>query len=213
MLQILSVNVGRKRRLDGKGFSGDTGILKMPSQTPVAVGELGLEGDAIVHTRDHGGPDQAVYMYRSEDYDWWSDTLGEAVPHGAFGDNLTVAEMPSADAAVGTRLRFETVELEVTAPRIPCNILAARMGDPKFLKRFIEAERPGFYCRVIRPGTLRAGASGSLSEPGTDAVTILDMFRASYHRLGREELERLLAAPIDERSRARFEAELRKLLR
>jgi MOSC domain-containing protein YiiM len=49
------------------------------------------------------------------------------------------------------------VVLEVTAPRIPCATLAARMGDPQFVKKYRRAERPGLYCRVIREGNLQTG--------------------------------------------------------
>ena len=59
-MQIVSVNVGRAGTLEGPSFEGRTGIFKMPVSGPVTVGELGLSNDAIIHTRHHGGPDQAV---------------------------------------------------------------------------------------------------------------------------------------------------------
>ncbi|MFN8418216.1 MAG: MOSC domain-containing protein [Anaerolineae bacterium] len=36
------------------------------------------------------------------------------------------------------------------------------MGDPQFVKRFKEAERPGVYCRVISEGKVSAGDSVTL---------------------------------------------------
>jgi MOSC domain-containing protein YiiM len=47
--------------------------------------------------------------------------------------------------------------LEVAQPRLPCFKLGLRMGDPRFLKRFAAAARPGAYLRVIREGDLGAG--------------------------------------------------------
>ena len=99
--------------------------------------------------KHHGGPDQAVYVYLSEDYDWWSKTLGRPIAPGTFGDNITISGLTSADLAIGDRLIAGDVVIEVTTPRIPCNTLAARMGDPGFVKAYRDAGRPGAYCRVI----------------------------------------------------------------
>ena len=65
--------------------------------------------------------------------------------------------------------------LEITAPRIPCNTLAARMGDPGFVKRFLAAERPGLYCRVIRPGILQIGTQFNVTPYSGDPVSTLDI--------------------------------------
>jgi MOSC domain-containing protein YiiM len=207
-VQIISVNVGKRRQLSGRSFNGETGIFKEPVAAPVRVGELGLESDAIVNTRHHGGKDQAVYIYREEDYAWWSERLGRAVGPGTYGDNLTLTGLPGPGLAIGTRLSFGDVELEITAPRIPCNTLATRMGDPGFLKAFVQAERPGLYCRVIRAGSLAQGETFELDDAHASTVTTIDVFRASYRKPTRQELELFLSAPIDLRTRADFEEQL-----
>ncbi len=120
---------------------------------------MGLEGDSIVDKKNHGGRDQAVYIYGGADYAWWSRArpdLDHGYQPGTFGENLTISDLESAEYAVGDRLQIGEVVLEVTAPRIPCVTLAARMGDPQFIKAFMAAERPGLYCRVIVEG-IRAG--------------------------------------------------------
>lgn len=210
-MKVTSINIGKAERLAGKHFEGRTGIFKAPVDHPVAIGELGLPGDDIIHTRHHGGPDQAVYLYRQEDYDWWSESLAEDLAVGTFGENLTLTGLPSADMAVGSRLNFDTVVLEVTAPRIPCNILAQRMGSAKFAKQFIRAERPGIYCRVIETGFLSTGESFTVDASPASAVTIMEMFRADTGKRSKAQLERFLAAPIDARTRAKWQAELDRL--
>ena len=207
-MEIVSINVGRRRRLEGRSFNGDTGIFKEPVSGPVQVGELGLKADVIIDTKHHGGPDQAVYVYRQEDYDWWSSELGRTLAPGTFGENLTVSGLPSPGAAIGSRLVFGSVVIEATAPRIPCNTLATRMDDVGFVKRFMRAERPGFYCRVIRPGELRQGETFELQGYTGDPVTTVEMFRAWHRKLGVEELRRFLSVPIDLRSRAYLEGKL-----
>ncbi len=62
---------------------------------------------------------------------------------GTFGDNLTLSDLESAQFNIGDRFHIGSVMLEVTAPRIPCATLAARMGDPHFVKKYRRAERPG----------------------------------------------------------------------
>lgn len=205
-MELTSINIGTPRELSGRSYDGITGIFKEPVET-AAIGELGVAHDAVCDTRHHGGRDQAVYVYRSEDHDWWSEQLRGEIDPGIFGENLTLRGLPAPGLAIGARLRFAEVELEVTAPRIPCNTLAERMGDATFAKAFVQAERPGFYCRVVTAGTVRTGETVTLTDvPGR--ATTLDLYRDSYRRLGNDELRAWLDLPIDERTRAKFRAQL-----
>lgn len=210
-MYIVSINVGRRRRLDGRSFQGDTGIFKESVAGTVRIGELGLDSDVIVDTDHHGGADQAVYLYRQEDYDWWSSHLDRPPAPGMFGENLTLAGLPSPGLAIGSRLEFSTVILEVSAPRIPCNTLAARMEDTGFVKQFMAAERPGAYCRVVEPGRVEPGEAFMLREPAGPTMTTIDLFRAVQRKLSVAELRQFLALPIDARSRDKFADKLRHL--
>lgn len=210
-MHVESVNVGLRERLSHASFRGITGIRKRPVAGPVRVNLLGLEDDAVVNTRHHGGPDQAVYLYRSEDYAWWSAELGTEVAHGQFGDNCTLSGLPEPNLPIGTRIDFGAVVLEVTAPRIPCNTLAACMGDASFVRRFVEAERPGLYCRVISPGEIRSGLAFRLTPAADPSVSTLDLYRARYRKPTADQLRRYLAAPIDARTRAAYERDLAAL--
>jgi MOSC domain-containing protein YiiM len=212
-LRLLSVNVGRETPIEGAGKSGRTGIFKRPVDGPVEITALGLAGDTITDTRNHGGSDQAVYVFGAPDYEWWSEELGKALRPGTFGENLTVSGFESAAACVGDRLRVGPVVLEVTAPRIPCGTLAARMGQPSFLKRFRRAERPGVYCRVIVPGRVRAGDAVEHAPFGGERVPVIEVFRTFFDP-GPDEgtLRRHLAAPIAVRARQIDEERLARVL-
>ena len=142
-MQLLNVNIGKEQSIQNAKSSGKTGIFKQPQSKPVRVTALGLEGDAIVDKKNHGGRDQAVYVYGAADYNWWSRELGRTLDPGTFGENLTISALESAGYAVGDRFQVGKVVLEVTAPRIPCVTLAARMGNSQFVKRFLAAGRPG----------------------------------------------------------------------
>ena len=211
-MQLISVNVGQVQPIANAKQTGVTGIYKLPVQAPVQITINGLANDAISDTRNHGGPDQAVYIYGQTDYQWWSIELGQELSPGTFGDNLTISELESSSFSIGDRLQIGEVMLEVTAPRIPCVTLAARMGDPGFVKRFRFAERPGLYCRVIHTGWVQAGDTVILEPYPQETVSILEMFRDFYEpALTEAAIRRYLAAPIAIRSRQEKEEQLRNL--
>lgn len=210
LVQLVSVNVGKAQPIKAK--SGMTGIYKTPVDTPVDVTRLGLVEDAIVDVENHGGLDQAVYVFGVPDYDWWAQELGREMLPGTFGENLTISELESQLFQIGDRLRIGEILLEVTSPRIPCVTLATRMGDRKFVKRFAKAERFGLYCRVIEPGTVQQGDSVGVIRYRGVTITALEMFRLFYTRAYTVELlERALAAPLHYKTRREYEAELAKL--
>jgi MOSC domain-containing protein YiiM len=211
-MKLLSVNVGAVQPIQNGKPSGKTGIFKTPRAVPVQVTPLGLEGDAIVDTRNHGGLDQAVYVFTAPDYAWWSAHLGRALEPGTFGENLTIADLESATLSIGDRLKVGDVVLEVTAPRIPCVTLAARMGDPQFVKKFRRAERPGVYCRVIQAGPVRAGDAVTLTPYAGDGFSVIAFFRLFYRkRPAVGDLRRLLAVPIPDKARPYYAEMLARL--
>jgi len=210
-MQLLSINIGSVRTIGNANVSGQTGIYKLPVAVPVQVTAAGLADDAIVDTRNHGGPDQAVYIYGSADYAWWSVELGRELAPGTFGENLTISDLESAPLAIGDRLHVGGVILEVTAPRIPCWKLTQRMGDPGFVKRFRAAERPGAYCRAVHAGELRTGEPVTLEPYAGEPVTVAEVFR-DYYEPARDPaaIRRFLAAPLAERARTDKERQLRE---
>ena len=70
VLKIINVNIGQPSRLKSRGREIVSGICKLPISTPVYVAKSGIVGDSVLNTKHHGGPDQAVYGYRVEDYHW-----------------------------------------------------------------------------------------------------------------------------------------------
>ncbi len=212
-MQLLSVNIGQKRTQQKGTELETTGIYKIPNPQPVEIKSLGIQADFICDHKNHGGPDQAIYVYGMPDYEWWSNELGRELGPGTFGDNLTISELESAQFNIGDRLHVGSATLEITAPRIPCSTLAARMGDPMFVKKYRRAERPGLYCRVIQEGSVQAGDEVSLERYAGETLSILEMFRDYYDKhKGEETLRRHLSAPIDIRSRMKLEEDLQKLL-
>lgn len=207
-MRIESINIGRSETISLAGKSMQTGICKIPVQGPVRVTVEGLPDDAILAVRHHGGPDQAIYAYSADDYDWWARTTDREYFPGLFGENLTIRDMPT-DMCVGDRLLIGEVVLEATSPRIPCDTFAVRMQDRGFGLKFRDAERPGIYFRVLNEGEIETGDPVTFVESRDHDVTILDLFRYKYRtRHEPDELRRYLEAPLAERMRADIEQKL-----
>ena len=112
-MKVLSVNIGKAEPMQNAKASGKTGIFKQPVREQVFISKLGLKDDTICDTQNHGGPDQAVYIYGAKDYGWWTCLLGKDVKAGTFGENLTISELASDSFAIGDRLQVGEVLLEV----------------------------------------------------------------------------------------------------
>lgn len=208
MSSILSVNVGRPRAAAWAGI-GRTSIDKRPVSGPVLARRLGLEGDQVSDTRHHGGPDQAVYAFAREDLDSWAEVLGQEVPDGLFGENLTTLGVDVTEAEIGERWLVGDAVLEVAAVRIPCNDFKTWMGrcgfeDRAWVRRFTAVQAPGAYLRVVREGELRAGDELTVVHQPGHGVTVRTMFRA--WTVDRSLLPELLKVPgLAAKSRAKAE--------
>lgn len=215
MITILSLNVGRARALTVGDKEVPSGIVKAPVQEAEVTKE-GLLGDEQGDRKNHGGPDQAVYLYSAADYAWWAQVLGRPLEPGAFGENVTLSgfgELPSSrEVRVGDRFEVggeRGVVIEATAPRIPCSKLAAKLGDPGFVKRFAEAELPGVYTRVLQSGRVRVGDPVTYIPNPDEAPTVGACFRWFYEkRPDQEAVRRALLAPLGVRLRRHLEGKI-----
>jgi MOSC domain-containing protein YiiM len=186
-----------------------TGIDKRPARGPVSVRRLGVVGDTICDTKNHGGLDQAVYAYAEEDADWWreqlADELSFALRPGAFGENLTTRGIDVTGAVIGERWRIGSTILQVSAPRIPCSTFAAFWRVDRLIKRFTAAGRPGAYLRVLTEGQLSAGDPIVVLDRPGHGLTIEQAFRGLT---GDRSLAPLLAAAPELPAEARQQAQL-----
>lgn len=211
-MQLLSVNVGQPTALQVGQHTTVTGIRKHPVPGRVRVTAQGLDGDHVLNRKHHGGPDQAVYVYTREDYDHWREALGRTLEPGTFGENLLISGLESAGVRIGERFRVGEVLLEVTAPRIPCGTLGARMEDAGFVKRFARARRPGFYTRVLAGGEVGRRDEVTRIPAPEGAPTIAELFDLWYGAAPpRQTLEGYLISPLGVRLRRAVEAQLARI--
>lgn len=183
---VLSVNVGGPTANPYKEVE-QTGIDKRPQVGRVTVGVpedggSGLAGDFVGDVTNHGGVDQAVYVFAREDLNVWEQYFDRQLPNGSFGENLTTVGIDVNEALIGERWQIGPpdagIELQITAPRIPCRTFRGWVDEPQWLKTFTAAARPGAYLRVISAGTVGAGDAITITHRPTHAVTVSIAFRA-----------------------------------
>lgn len=182
MAEVISINVGTPREAAWAGI-GRTSIDKQPVTGVVPVGRLGLEGDQVSDTKNHGGIDQAVYAFAREDLDWWAGELGHEIRDGQFGENLTTRGIDVNESEVGERWRIGSATFEIAVARTPCNDFKnwQRLNgydDRAWVKRFALVARPGPYLRVIQEGEIQAGDELTVVHQPGHGVTVSTMFRA-----------------------------------
>ena len=176
--RVLSVNVGVPRDVEWRGERVLTAIWKHPVAGRVALRGVNLAGDDQADRTVHGGPDKAVYAYAREDYDWWREHEGIDAAPALFGENLTIEGHDLTAAIVGERWTVGSALLEVAQPRMPCFKLGIRLGDQRFLRKFLAARRPGAYLRIVREGDVAAGDAIRVEHQPAHGLTLGDMVDA-----------------------------------
>jgi MOSC domain-containing protein YiiM len=193
--RVVSLQVGTPGTLPWRGKQVRTAIFKEPVAGPVILTPSGFEGDVQADLRYHGGPDKAVCCYPLEHRADWEALVGEALPHGAFGENLATEGLLETDLHVGDVLRAGTATVQVSQPRGPCFKLGARWGKRSLPGRMAKELRSGWYLRVLRAGTVQAGDELRLAERVSE-VSIAEVMRVTYvDRSDLPGLRRVLAVP------------------
>ena len=182
--RILTLQVGREVGLTVGRKQVRTAIDKRPVAGRVAVGSLGLAGDQQADKKNHGGVDQALYVYAREDLDWWAGQAGRDLPGGLFGENITTAGVEVSGALIGEIWRIGEIVVQVTSPRIPCSVFASWMDEQHWVKCFAAAGRPGAYLRVLSEGEIEAGDDIEVVGRPDQRVTIAESMRAFYGDTG-----------------------------
>lgn len=203
-MKLVSVNLGVERAVDTK--TGRTGYFKAPQTGPVEVTPMGLAGDVIIDRENHGGAEQAVYLFPLADLTWWSDRMGRSFGPGSFGENLTYDGPETSAIAIGDRIGIGEVMLEVTSPRTPCATFTAVMGDSTAAKAMYASGRCGFYCRVLRTGMVAADTTISFKPFDGQRISVTAMYQLQSGNLPPGiRREALLATPLHSEAREMLE--------
>lgn len=192
-MRILSLNIGSIGALDHGGRSVPSAIGKVPTNGPVQLGFLGLDGDHQADRKNHGGPDKAVCVFAHEHYDKFSRQLGKALPPASFGENLTTIGLLESEVCIGDVYRIGEAAVQVSQPRQPCFKLGARHGQPLLPDWVRDSRLTGFYFRVLQPGVVEVGQTIEVVSKGS--ISVAEANELMYAEVDREGIERLLEDP------------------
>lgn len=178
-MTLASISVALPQAIAHGTDTVQTGIFKQPVSGPVRVHAEQLAGDGQADRVHHGGPDKAVYAYGLGHYAWWQQALGVGdLPHGQFGENLTVEGLDEAALCLGDQLAIGSARFVVTQPRVPCFKLGLRFGNPAMPRLFAESLRTGMYLRVLQEGSIIAGDAVEVVVKAADRISIQALFAA-----------------------------------
>ncbi|QCK14197.1 MOSC domain-containing protein [Mangrovivirga cuniculi] len=192
-MQLKSIFVGKPKEVMYNGKIISTGIFKNEISGAVKVNKYNLEGDKQADLTVHGGENKAVYAYPVEHYEFWKKIRPDLqFEPGVFGENLSVSGLFEGEVNVGDQYKIGTAVLSVTTPRLPCFKLGIRMNDTKIIKDFMDAERSGFYFKVIKEGVINPGDKIELIHQDSYGLTICDLVK--LHTTEKTNSELLLKA-------------------
>lgn len=207
---LLAIHVGTPRiHLSDRG-TWRSAIVKDPVSGPVRLEPLGLEGDAVADTKNHGGLDNAVLIYGAGNYDLWRQD-GRDYPFSGFGENFVVSGMDETTVCVGDTFAIgDEVRVQVTQARVPCENLNLRWNDPNLMREVLRTLRSGWYIRVLKTGTVEAGMTVNLVERPHPDWPLVRASRIRYgHTPEREEAVKLAEiSELSERWRSWVERKL-----
>jgi len=168
--RIVSLQVGQPRQMGDAGWpelrTGPwvSAIIKEDARGPRWLSATNLEGDRQGDPSVHGGHDKAILAYAAVHYPLWRAELGIEMPHGAFGENLTVTGLDEETVCIGDIYRIGEAVVQVSQPRAPCWKIARRWGIKTLTARVDETGHTGWYNRVLTEGYIDAGQPITLLE-------------------------------------------------
>jgi MOSC domain-containing protein YiiM len=215
-VQILSVNVALPSIISDGNQEVLTSIGKLQVAAPVMLRSSNIDGDGQADLENHGGPDQAVYSFPHEHYEFYKNNLvlpENSVQYGFFGENLTSTGMLESDTRIGDQFRIGDALLEVTQPRTPCYKFTMKTGDTSAISTMVQSGRTGFYLRVLQEGMIEAGPVKRVFTDST-SPTVLEVHKLLFFDLCNvSQLQRSLDSPaLGVRLRNQLSARLEKIL-
>lgn len=174
-MNIHSLFAGKPAPFGPRG--APSSIIKQPVSS-IRVHRDRTDEDEQGNKKLHGGPEKVLHQFSLQGY----TLLSEAFPHGAFapgsiGENLLVAEMADTTVCIGDCYLMGDVQLQISAPRAPCNKISHRYAI-KNLDRFVgEHGICGWYYRVITPGTLHEMEDVTLISRPHTTLSVSDLMK------------------------------------
>ncbi|GEN30174.1 MOSC domain-containing protein YiiM [Cerasibacillus quisquiliarum] len=161
----------------------ETGMFKEAVDNQIWLTKTGLKGDEVADTKNHGGPEKALFAYPVGHYAFWKEELNnDSIEMGSMGENLAVLEMDEFSVCIGDTYQFGDAVIQVSQPRRPCWKPARRLRVIDFALRTQESGKTGWYFRVLKEGLIISGIDLELLERPYPEWTIAACNEIMYFR-------------------------------
>ena len=170
-------------------------ISNLENPLPVEIHPLGVKGDEQADLSVHGGIEKAIYVYPAEHYAFWNELLSREtkkptlLKQGAIGENFTIEGLLENEVFVGDKLLIDDLEFVVVKLREPCFKFNATLGYKGAAKAMVQSGFCGWYLRVLKTGTLSAGAQISVI-PGVRDISIAQQNRNLLQHRNQQDLRK-----------------------
>lgn len=190
---LSAVFIGGPKTLHDDRGTWQSSIARDRVTGPAHLETRGFVGDQATQSF-HGSLETAVCIHSQTHYDFWNATLGMDLQPGAVGENLTFDTWDDSTICVGDILQIGTAQIQISAPRSPCENQARHVGRPDWVKQTLAELRTGIYARVLVPGAMQAGDGVHLHARPNPGLTVHALNACHYHRYDPELAARFMAA-------------------
>jgi len=201
-MRLLSISSGKVAPLFGNHHPDyksvasairKTTVSDLSNPTLIQITQLGVQGDEQADLSVHGGLEKAIYVYPAEHYIFWNELLTQETKKlvnlqaGAIGENFTIEGLLETEVFVGDILQIGELEFSVVKLREPCVKFNANLAYKGASKAMVQSGFCGWYLRVIKAGTLAAGAQINII-PGARDISIAQQNQKLLHKNNQQDL-------------------------
>jgi MOSC domain-containing protein YiiM len=168
-------------------------VSNLEDPLSVEIHSLGVKGDEQADLSVHGGIEKAIYVYPAEHYAFWNELLTRetkkltVLKHGAIGENFTIEGLLETEVFIGDKLLIGDLEFVVVKLREPCFKFNATLGYKGAAKAMVQSGFCGWYLRVLKTGTMAAGAQITII-PGARDTSIAEQNRNLLQHRNQQDL-------------------------
>ncbi|UEX90503.1 MOSC domain-containing protein [Staphylococcus ratti] len=205
---IKAICSGKIETLNYYGKSMKSAMNKRPLEKTTWLSKVGFEDDEQEY-HGHGGPDQAICLYSTQNYTLWEDVISPIPDYAFFGENITVDGIDETELLFGNQYQLGEAIIEVSEIREPCYKLQQKYNYNGIMKRMMETGKSGCYFRVIQEGDVHPDSHLKLikTAPSSTQLSVQELNDLYYNdQKNKDRLTYAIQNPfITERRRKKLE--------
>ena len=191
---ILDIFVGETKTLVDSQGEWQSSIARDRVDGLARLAIQGFEGDKATQPY-HGSLNLAVCIHSQKHYDYWNTTLDMKLKPGGVGENITLDTWDDSNICVGDILRIGNAQIQISAPRMPCENQARFIGRTDWIKRTIKGVANRYYMLAcFSQAPCRLGIVSISESRLNHDLTIQALNACWYHNFDVELAERFIAA-------------------